>query len=85
MREGPSYEGAVSMSGFVAVSLRELGIGLCKGSYLLHPAALGVLAEASDQEWVSPLRLSVTSGASCGLMDSLVGLCFLCVLAVCSC
>jgi hypothetical protein len=36
--------GDVSKSGFVAVALQELSVGLCKGNYLMHRASLGVLA-----------------------------------------
>jgi hypothetical protein len=38
-----------SKSGFVAAALRELGEGLCKGNYLMHPVSLGVSAGVSGQ------------------------------------
>jgi hypothetical protein len=36
--------GDASKSGVVAAALCELSVALCKGSYLMHRASLGVLA-----------------------------------------
>jgi hypothetical protein len=41
--------GDVSKSGFVTAALRERSGGLCKASYLMHRASLGVLAGVVSQ------------------------------------
>jgi hypothetical protein len=60
--------GDVSKSGFVTAALRELSGGLCKASYLMHRASLGVLAGVASQGCrvrIGQIRMRVTLAVLC--------------------